>query len=196
MEFREARTIRRYQPRRERDLGPRINERIRILEVRVVGPEGEQLGVMPTEQARGLAREQGLDLVEIAPTAQPPVCRILDYGKFKYEEARKKKQQRKAHTPDLKGVRLRPSIDEHDFQVKLRNVKRFLEAGDKVRVTVMFRRRELSHPEIGRQKLERMASEIEEYGTLETGPSMDGRIMHMVVGPKSGRRGGGSGASR
>jgi len=154
----------------------------------VVGSEGEQLGVLPTEEARRLARDQDLDLVEIAPHAQPPVCKILDYGKYRYEESRKKReQQRKARSTDLKGVRLRPGIDEHDFQVKLRNVRRFLEAGDKVRVIVMFRRRELSHPEFGRQKLERIGKEVEDIGTVESGPSLDGRIMHLVVGPKSSR---------
>ena len=136
----------------------RINEEIRAREVRVIGSDGEQLGIMSGREAQQLAYEKHLDLVEIAPTAKPPVCRIMDYGKYRYEQQKREKESRKKQkTFDIKEVKLRPGIEEHDFNVKFKNAVRFLEDGDKVKVTIMFRGRELSHPELGEVLLNKMA---------------------------------------
>lgn len=137
----------------------RINEEIRAREVRVIGSDGEQLGIMSGREAQQLAYEKHLDLVEIAPTAKPPVCRIMDYGKYRYEQQKREKESRKKQkTFDIKEVKLRPGIEEHDFNVKFKNAVRFLEDGDKVKVTIMFRGRELSHPELGEVLLNKMAA--------------------------------------
>jgi translation initiation factor IF-3 len=165
----------------------RINRQIRISPVRVIASDGEQLGILPIEEALATAESEGLDLVEVAPTARPPVVRIMDYGKFKYEEARKARQARKnQHHITIKEVKFRPGIEPHDFDFKIRHARRFLEEGDKVKVTMMFRGRQLAHPELGRDVMVRVASELEDVGKVEQVPSMEGRTMTMVVGPKKG----------
>jgi translation initiation factor IF-3 len=163
---------------------PRINERIRVPEVRLVGPNGEQVGIVPIAKALDLARESDLDLVEVAPTARPPVAKLMDYGKFKYESAMKARDARRnqAHTV-IKEIKLRPKIDPHDYGTKKGHVERFLKAGDKVKVTIMFRGREQSRPELGFRLLQRLAEDVEELGFVESRPKQDGRNMIMVLGP-------------
>ncbi|KAB2341103.1 translation initiation factor IF-3 [Actinomadura rudentiformis] len=163
---------------------PRINDRIRVPEVRLVGPNGEQVGIVPIAKALEIARESDLDLVEVAPTARPPVARLMDYGKFKYESAMKAREARKnqAHTV-IKEIKLRPKIDPHDYETKKGHVVRFLKAGDKVKVTIMFRGREQSRPELGFRLLQRLADDVEELGFVESRPKQDGRNMIMVIGP-------------
>jgi translation initiation factor IF-3 len=163
---------------------PRINERIRVPEVRLVGPAGEQVGVVRVEDALRLAREAELDLVEVAPAARPPVVKIMDYGKFKYEQAQKAKDARRnqANTV-LKEVRFRLKIDEHDYETKRKRAQGFLEGGDKVKAMILFRGREQSRPEMGAKLLQRFAEDIREYGVVESSPTLDGRNMTMVVGP-------------
>ncbi len=163
----------------------RINEEIRAREVRVIGSEGEQLGIMSGRDAQQLAYEKHLDLVEIAPTAKPPVCRIMDYGKYRYEQQKREKESRKKQkTFDIKEVKLRPGIEEHDFNVKFKNAVRFLEDGDKVKVTIMFRGRELSHPELGEVLLNKMAEQLKEMAVVERQPKLEGKNMIMIVAPK------------
>lgn len=163
----------------------RINEEIRAREVRVIGSDGEQLGIMSGREAQQLAYEKHLDLVEIAPTAKPPVCRIMDYGKYRYEQQKREKESRKKQkTFDIKEVKLRPGIEEHDFNVKFKNAVRFLEDGDKVKVTIMFRGRELSHPELGEVLLNKMAAQLKEMAVVEREPKLEGKNMIMIVAPK------------
>ena len=165
----------------------RINEEIRAREVRVIGSEGEQLGIMSGRDAQQLAyeKEKHLDLVEIAPTAKPPVCRIMDYGKYRYEQQKREKESRKKQkTFDIKEVKLRPGIEEHDFNVKYKNAVRFLEDGDKVKVTIMFRGRELSHPELGEVLLNKMAEQLKDTAVVERQPKLEGKNMIMIVAPK------------
>lgn len=162
-----------------------LNERIRAREVRLIGDAGEQLGIMPTRDALEMARERGLDLVEVAPNAVPPVCRIIDYGRFKYEQSKREREaQKKSKSVEMKGIRLRPRIDEHDFQFRLRNAKQFLQEGDKVKVTVIFRSREITHPEFARDLLNRMASETADMANVEKPASLEGRTMTMILTPK------------
>jgi translation initiation factor IF-3 len=162
-----------------------MNHRIRVPEVRVIDAEGKQLGVMPTREALRLALDQGLDLVEIAPMAQPPVCKILDYGKHKYEEAKKQRLAKKnAHTTEIKGVRLKPGTEAHDLEFKLKDTIRFLQEGHKVQVTLIFRGRETAHPEIGRAQMQRLAQGAAEAGVVERPPVMEGRRMTMLLAPK------------
>src|SRR5690606_25047404 len=162
----------------------RVNQQIRISPVRVIDPDGEQLGILPIEKALELAEERGLDLVEVAPLARPPVCRIMDYGKFRYEEQRKARDARKKqHRVELKEVKLRPGIEEHDFDFKARHARRFLEEGNKVKVTMMFRGRQMAHPELGRVVLDRMMKEVEDVGKVESSPMMEARSMTMVLAP-------------
>ncbi|WP_084778941.1 translation initiation factor IF-3 [Actinomyces dentalis] len=163
---------------------PRINERIRVPEVRLVGPSGEQVGVVRVEDALRLAEEADLDLVEVAPDARPPVCKLMDYGKFKYESAMKARDARRnqANT-QLKEIQFRPKIDEHDYATKMGHVKRFLEGGDKVKCIVRFRGREQSRPELGIRLLQRVAEETEDLGNIESHPRQDGRNMVMVLAP-------------
>ncbi|MHC4473858.1 MAG: translation initiation factor IF-3 [Planctomycetota bacterium] len=159
-----------------------MNERIRVPEVRLVGEEGEQVGIVPTEEARERARELGMDLVEVAPNARPPVCRLMDYGKYKYEQRKKhQKAREKQHRIRVKGIRLRPKTDEHDFNVKLERAKRFLEQGNKVQVTLLFRGREMAHIDLGRNLLARFATELEELCTVERHPKMEGRRMTLLL---------------
>ena len=166
----------------------RINERIRVPEVRLIGPSGEQVGVVRTDDARKVAYEANLDLVEVAPNAKPPVAKIMDYGKYKYEQAQKARESRKNQQQTVvKEQKFRPKIDDHDYETKKNNVIRFLEKGNKVKVTIMFRGREQSRPELGFRLLDRLAEEIAEFGVVEKKPKQDGRNMTMVVGPVRGK---------
>jgi len=162
----------------------RINERIRVPEVRLVGPNGETVGIVPTDQALKLAQEADLDLVEVAPMARPPVCKLMDYGKFKYENAQKAREARRNQTNVIiKEMKLRPKIDQHDYETKKGHVVRFLKAGDKVKITIMFRGREQHRPELGFRLLQRLAEDVDELGFVESAPKQDGRNMIMVLGP-------------
>lgn len=163
----------------------RINEFIRVKEIRLIGPEGEQLGILPLERGLGLAREKGLDLVEVAPLAKPPVCRVMNYGKFKYDQTKKAKEARKKQkSVDVKEIIIRPKIEEHDYQVKLRSAKKFLGRGDKVKVTLRFRGRELDHPEIGRHILDRLIVDLEGISQIEKPVYREGKRLIMVIAPK------------
>ncbi|MFM8515543.1 MAG: translation initiation factor IF-3 [Actinomycetota bacterium] len=162
----------------------RINDRIRVPEVRLVGPNGEQVGIVRIEDALRLAVEADLDLVEVAPMAKPPVCKLMDFGKFKYEAAVKERESRKNQTHTvIKEMKLRPKIDSHDYETKKGHVERFLRAGDKVKITIMFRGREQSRPELGLRLLARLAEDVEELGFVEATPKQDGRNMLMVLAP-------------
>ena len=164
---------------------PRINEEIRAREVRVIGDDGAQLGVMSSRDAYQAALERHLDLVEIAPAGRPPVCKIMDYGKYRYEQQKRDKEARKKQRVfDIKEVKLRPGIEDHDFDVKLKNAVRFLEDGDKVKATIMFRGRELSHPELGLNVLTRFAKELEASATVEKAAKLEGRNMTMILTSK------------
>ncbi len=172
--------------RRRPEQGLRINHRIRVPEVRVIAEE-EQLGVMPTHEALRLAEERGLDLVEISPRAFPPVCRIMDYGKYKYEEAKKKQQARKrASTVETKEIKFRPKTEEHDMAFKVKHVRRFLEGGNKVRLAVVFRGREITHPQTGMAVLNKVVDLCNDIAVVEATPNMEGRRMIMVIAPKPG----------
>ncbi|WP_235503258.1 translation initiation factor IF-3 [Aeromicrobium sp. Root495] len=162
----------------------RVNDRIRVPEVRLVGPAGEQVGIVRIEDALRLAAESDLDLVEVAPTARPPVCRLMDYGKFKYEAAQKARESRRNQTNTvIKEMKLRPKIDGHDYATKKGHVVRFLKAGDKVKITIMFRGREQHRPELGYRLLERLAEDVADLGVVEARPRQDGRNMTMVIAP-------------
>ncbi|MEU8608989.1 translation initiation factor IF-3 [Actinoplanes sp. NPDC048791] len=161
-----------------------MNEQIRSREVRLVGPEGEQVGIVPLERALQLAADVDLDLVEVAPMARPPVCKLMDFGKFKYESALKAREARRNQQQTvIKEMKLRPKIDPHDYETKKGHVVRFLKAGDKVKVTIMFRGREQSRPELGFRLLRRLSEEISELGFVESSPKQDGRNMIMVLAP-------------
>jgi len=163
----------------------RINENIDSSEVRLIGPEGEQLGVLPTDEAIRKAESYGLDLVEMASNADPPVCKILDYGKFKYvDQKRKAEARKKQKTIDVKEIKMRPGIEEHDYDVKMRSMRRFLDEGDKVKVTLRFRGRELAHQELGLKVLDRVKDELDELAKVEQMPKMEGRQMVMVIAPR------------
>ena len=163
----------------------RINERIRVPEVRLVGPNGETVGIVRIEDALRLAQEADLDLVEVAPTGRPPVCKLMDYGKFKYENAQKAREARRNQTNVvIKDIKLRPKIDDHDFDTKKGHVERFLKKGDKVKLTIMFRGRELVHPHLGERLLRRMAEDLADIGEVESEPNLDGRNMVMMLAPK------------
>jgi translation initiation factor IF-3 len=160
----------------------RVNERIRIREVRVIGDEGEQLGIMATADALKLARDRGLDLVEVAPTAVPPVCRLLDYGRFKYEQEKKDREARKNQKIVLlKEVRLRPKTDDHDVDFKVKRIERFIDEGEKVKVTLRFRGREMAHPNLGRLLLEEVADRVKNVAVVERMPLMEGNTMTMIL---------------
>jgi translation initiation factor IF-3 len=163
---------------------PRINERIRVPEVRLVGPAGEQVGIVRIEDALRLAQEADLDLVEVAPNSRPPVCKLMDFGKFKYEAAMKAREARRNQTNVIiKEMKLRPKIDPHDYGTKKGHIERFLKAGDKVKVTIMFRGREQSRPELGFRLLQRLAEDVADLGIVESTPKQDGRNMVMVIAP-------------
>jgi translation initiation factor IF-3 len=163
----------------------RINERIRAKEIRLIAEDGEQKGVMPSNEGLKLAKEKNLDLVEVAPKANPPVCRIMDYSKYKYEQEKKerlaRKKQRVTH---LKEIRLKPNIEEHDYQTKLRHLKKFLERGDKAKVTLMFRGRQMAHVNVGRQLMDRLMKDLSELAEVEKLPVLEGRFMVMMLAPK------------
>ncbi len=166
----------------------RVNDQIRISPIRLIDADGEQVGIIALDEARERAEESGLDLVEVAPGARPPVCRLMDYGKFKYEEARKAREARKKqHTVQVKEVKYRPGIEDHDFEFKTRHVRRFLEDGDKVKVTMTFRGRQMSHPEFGIEVLERVVEEVSDVGKIESQPTREGRSMIMMLSPLRSR---------
>ena len=165
--------------------GPRINEEIAVMRVRLVDERGGMVGVVGRNEALTMAADAGLDLVEIAPGADPPVCKILDYGKFKYEEQKKKNEARKKQKIiEVKEIKLRPSIDIHDYAVKMRSMNKFIEEGDKVKVTMRFRGRELAHQELGMNVLMRVKDDLDGIAKVEQTPRMEGRQMTMVVSPK------------
>lgn len=166
----------------------RINEEIRAKEVRVNTEAGEQLGIMSIRDALSEAQNRQLDLVEIAPNAKPPVCRIMDYGKYRYEQQKRDKDARKKQkVVSIKEVKLRPKIEEHDFQVKLKNAVKFLSDGDKVKITIMFRGRELMHVDLGKKVLDRMADELKEIAVIERDAKLEGRNMILIVAPKANK---------
>ena len=163
---------------------PRLNDDIRTRECRLIDYDGTQMGIYNTREALRIAEGQGLDLVEIAPNAQPPVCRIMDYGKFKYEQAIKAKQARKKQAKiEIKEMKFRPKIDVGDYTTKKKHVLRFLESGAKVKITIMFRGREMAHPEQGLSILERLADDLKDVAVIENAPKMEGRNMHMLIAP-------------
>ena len=165
--------------------GPRINEEILVPNVRLVDENGEMVGVVSAGEGLEMAKDAGLDLVEISPNADPPVCKILDFGKYKFEEQKKRHEQRKKQKIiAVKEIKMRPSIDVHDYDVKIRNARRFIDDGDKVKVTIRFRGRELAHQQLGMKVLERMRDDMEEVSKVEQTPQMEGRMMTMVIAPK------------
>lgn len=165
-----------------------MNERIRAREVRVIDEDGTQLGIMSPRDATLIARERGIDLIEVAPQAQPPVCKIMDYGKFKYEQAKKEKESAKKHKQsELKAIQMFPNIEDHDFDVKVRSAIKFLEDGDKVKVTIRFKGRQITHPEFGRQQLDKVVALAADVGQVEKPATMEGKQMTMILSPaKSG----------
>ncbi|MAQ16976.1 MAG: translation initiation factor IF-3 [Sandaracinus sp.] len=177
---------RRFDPRdRQRDFGQRVNHRIRVPEVRVINANGEQLGVISTDEARRIAAEQELDLVEVNPKARPPVCKIMDYGRFKYEEKKKQAEAKKRQTQvELKEIKLRPKTDDHDIAFKVKHVRRFLEEGNKVKLTVRFRGREITHPETAKRQIDLIIDEVEDICLVESAGRMEGRTMTAILAPK------------
>lgn len=163
----------------------RINENIREREVRVIDPDGNQLGILPIKDALAASAEFGLDLVEVSPTATPPVCKIMDYGRFKYEQTKKQQEAKKKQTTfQIKEIKVRPKTGDHDLQTKLGHIRKFLERKDKVKVTVMFRGREIALSDKGRELLQQIAIDVEELATVEQYPKFEGRTMVMVLAPK------------
>jgi translation initiation factor IF-3 len=172
-------------PQEREASGPRINEHIRVREVRLIDQNGQQAGVMATIDARQKAVDAGLDLVEISPDAQPPVCKILDYGKYKYELQKKAAEARKNQKiVELKEIKVRPGIDDHDYEVKMKSIKRFFEEGDKVKVTLRFRGREMAHSSLGMDVLKRIKADVEAIAKVESEPRFEGRQMVMILAPK------------
>lgn len=168
-----------------RDTGPRVNERIRVAEVRLIGPDGENVGVVAPSVGLQMAQEAGLDLVEISPNATPPVCKVMDLGKFKYEQQKREAEARKKQKIiDVKEVKFRPGTDTHDYDVKMRNVMKFLESGDKVKITLRFRGREMAHQQLGVELLNRVRDDVGEAGKIESMPKMEGRQMVMMISPR------------
>ncbi len=166
--------------------GIRVNDRIRIKEVRVISPDGTQLGIMPIEQALQTAYSQNLDLVEVAPEARPPVCRIMDYGKYRYEQSKKAREARKKQTIiELKEIKLRPKTEEHDFQFKARHAERFLKEGNKAKVTMMFRGREMIRMDRGKALLNRFVEALKDVAVVEQAPKIEGRNMTLILAPKN-----------
>ncbi|MDA0367962.1 MAG: translation initiation factor IF-3 [Proteobacteria bacterium] len=165
--------------------GPRVNDEINVTSVRLVMADGEVVGVVGIEEALATAQEAGLDLVEVAPNSSPPVCKLLDYGKFKYEAQKKANAARKKQKViEVKEIKMRPGIDAHDYDVKMRSIVRFIDDGDKVKVTLRFRGREMAHPDIGMRVLERVRDEVDEMAKVEQFPKMEGRLMTMVIAPR------------
>ena len=165
---------------------PRINEQIRLSPVRLIDTDGAQLGVVPVEEAMSSARDKGLDLVEVAPNARPPVCRIMDYGRYKYEQAKAEREaKKKQHVTQMKEIKMRPNIEEHDFEFKTRHIKRFLMERDKVKVTIMFRGREMAHTENGKEVLDDVVEEIGDLAIVEQNVRLEGRNMFLILAPNS-----------
>jgi translation initiation factor IF-3 len=161
-----------------------VNERIRCPEIRLIGADGENVGVVTPERGVELAEEAGLDLVEISPNANPPVCKIMDYGKYKYEQQKRESEARKKQKViEIKEIKFRPGTDTHDYEVKMRSVLKFLQNGDKVKITLRFRGREMAHQDLGRDLLERVAEDVKEFGKVENMPKIEGRQMTMMIGP-------------
>jgi translation initiation factor IF-3 len=172
-----------------RERGPRVNHQIRISPVRVIDEDGEQLGILEVHAARQIAEERGLDLVEVAPTARPPVCKIMDYGKYKYEQAKREKEaKKKQHQTAVKEMKFRPKIDDHDYGFKVSHVREFLEKGDKAKLTIMFRGREMMHQEFGLAILQRVKEDLSDVSSVEQEPKTEGRNMTMVLAPLRGGR--------
>ena len=166
-------------------MGPRVNEQIEAEKVRVVNADGEMVGVISKEEGIEIAFEAGLDLVEVSPNADPPVCKVLDYGKYKYEAQKKANEARKKQKViDVKEIKMRPGIDAPDYQVKMRSVRRFLDEGDKVKMTIRFRGREMAHQELGMKVLDRVREDVDELAKVEQFPKSEGRLMIMVIAPK------------
>ncbi|MCV6574266.1 MAG: translation initiation factor IF-3 [Cohaesibacter sp.] len=175
-----------YRAQPTRETGPRTNNQIRVDEVQLIDDEGTNHGAVPTRQALDMATEAGLDLVEISPNAKPPVCKIMDYGRYKYQAQKKAAEARKKQkVVDVKEVKMRPNIDTHDYEVKLRNANRFLDAGDKVKFTLRFRGREMAHQNLGMELLRRVKAELEDRTKVELEPKLEGRQMIMILAPKA-----------
>jgi translation initiation factor IF-3 len=169
----------------------RVNERIRVPQVRVIADDGQQVGVLATREALVLAQSKGLDLVEVSPTARPPVCRIMDYGKFKYEQNRRaRKAKKKQHQMQIKEIKMRPKIDDHDYDFKVNHAREFLVSRDKVKLTIMFRGRELARMDVGRQLIEKAIAELADVSTVEATPRAEGRTLTAVLMPKPTKPGG------
>ena len=163
----------------------RVNEDIRVKEVRLVSEDGEQLGIVPIREALTMAEEKMVDLVEVAPSAKPPVCRLMNYGKFKFEQSKREKESRKKQKIiSIKEVKMRPNIEEHDFQVKAKNARKFLAAGDKLKFSIMFRGRQITHPELGEKLCIQLAKELSDISAVEKSPKVEGRNMVMILVPK------------
>ncbi|WP_419538844.1 translation initiation factor IF-3 [Paracoccus shandongensis] len=168
-----------------RDTGPRVNERIRVSEIRLIGADGENVGVVPPSVGLQMAQDAGLDLVEISPNAVPPVCKVMDLGKFKYEQQKREAEARKKQKIiEIKEIKFRPGTDTHDYDVKMRSVMKFLEEGDKVKVTLRFRGREMAHQDLGLELLNRVRNDVGEAGKIESMPKLEGRQMVMMIAPK------------
>ena len=166
-----------------------MNERIRVREIRVIDDDGKQLGIMAPPQALAIAKTKGLDLVEISPTAVPPVCRIMDFGKYQYQEQKRTRESKKHQRVILvKEIKFRPKVDEHDYQFKKKHIERFLSEGDKVKATIFFRGREMAHPEIGQRILERLLADLADLAIAETMPRREGNQMHVILGQRAGRK--------
>ncbi|MBP9840850.1 MAG: translation initiation factor IF-3 [Simkaniaceae bacterium] len=163
----------------------RVNRQIRIPRVRLIDQDGKQVGIVVTSDAMRMAEEAGLDLVEISPRAEPPVCKIIDYGKFRYEQTKKEKEQKRtqAQQGKMKEVKCKPNIDEHDYQTKLRHAREFIERGNKVRFSCMFRGREITHPEVGRSVMQRFVTDLTDIGICEAHPKLMGKVLSMVIAP-------------
>ena len=169
----------------------RINAWIRAPQIRLIGAKGEQIGIVDVREGVRLAREEGLDLVEVAPLAKPPVCRILDFGKFLYALSKKEKESRKKHKViEIKEIKLTSKIDEHDYQTKLNHAKKFLERGDKVKLTLYFRGREITHMDIGEKLIQRFCKDLEEWGALERNDGLEGKAIHLYIAAKTNKKGG------
>ncbi len=167
-----------------RQTGPRVNEQVSCHEIRLIGAEGENVGLITPKDAMSLASEAGLDLVEISPNASPPVCKIMDFGKYKYEQQKKESEARKKQkTIEVKEIKFRPNTDTHDYEVKMRSVVKFLDNGDKVKITMRFRGREMAHQDLGRQLLERVANDTNEIGKIDSIPKLEGRQIVMMINP-------------
>ncbi|WP_366938880.1 translation initiation factor IF-3 [uncultured Paracoccus sp.] len=168
-----------------RDTGPRVNERIRVSEIRLIGADGENVGVVPPSVGLQMAQDAGLDLVEISPNATPPVCKVMDLGKFKYEQQKREAEARKKQKIiEIKEIKFRPGTDTHDYDVKMRSVMKFLTEGDKVKVTLRFRGREMAHQDLGLELLNRVRDDVGEAGKIESMPKLEGRQMVMMIAPK------------